>query len=103
MAPESDLDCLTCGACCFSRAPDYVRLSGADHARLAPTEQERLTVFRGNRCFMRMADGRCAALAVGDGRFVCTIYERRPGTCRDLERGGDECLGDRERALRLAL
>ena len=34
MAPESELDCVACGACCFSRALDYVPLSGADHARL---------------------------------------------------------------------
>lgn len=99
MAPESDLDCLTCGACCFSRASDYVPLSGADHARLAPEEQARLTRFRGTRCFMHMEDGHCAALAQDGGRFTCSIYERRPSTCRDLERGADACVNDRQRVL----
>jgi len=48
---------------------------------------------------MRMSEGRCAALAVQTGAdgapdFFCTIYERRPQTCRDLGRGTPQCLGE---------
>jgi Fe-S-cluster containining protein len=41
-------DCTTCGACCFSQAPDYLRVFGTDHERLGD-DAERLTHFIGNR------------------------------------------------------
>ena len=90
-------DCLTCGACCFAPNRGHLPLSGEDHARLLPAEQESLTVFVGTRCFMRVEDGRCVNLQVGGGRYVCAIYERRPQVCRDYERGGSACDYDRER------
>lgn len=117
-------DCQVCGACCFSPLERYVRVTGEDHARLLPDERERLTFFHGTRCYMRMeptglteeARGaqalarrqaglvplervpllRCAALATGGGRYSCTVYERRPALCRELERGGPACDHDRE-------
>jgi uncharacterized protein len=64
-----------------------------------------LTRFIGNRCYMRIEDGRCAALAIdaASGRFLCSIYAMRPDCCRALERGGGACLGElhekRERPL----
>ncbi len=91
------LDCLGCGTCCFSLLPTYVRVSGDDHARLGD-DAERLVRFEGNRAYMRMTDGHCAALAIDDAqgvpRFVCTVYERRPSTCRDLREGSPECAGE---------
>ena len=92
-------DCRTCAACCFSERQGYVRLSGEDHARLTPEEQERVALFRGNRCFLRMTEGRCAALVLEGGRYTCTIYERRPQLCRDYRRGGPACAYDRERRI----
>ena len=91
-------ECVACGACCFSTAPDYLRVSGEDYDRLGDAA-ERLTQFIGNRAFMRLTDGRCAALVVdtGQGHFVCTVYERRPRICRELERGGPACAGERDR------
>jgi Fe-S-cluster containining protein len=94
----AELDCRLCGACCFSPLERYVRLSGEDHARLRPDERARLTFFHGNRCYMLMQEGHCAALAVEGGRYVCTVYERRPQLCRDYERGGPAC--DHDRSLR---
>ncbi len=38
---------------------------------------------------------RCAALGA-DGR--CTIYERRPGVCREYEVGGQQCQAARKAA-----
>lgn len=89
-------DCLSCGACCFSNLSDYVRVSGEDYARLGDAA-EALTQFDGNRCYMRMEDGHCAALQLDrtSGRFVCAVYERRPETCRTLERGSGACAAER--------
>ena len=88
-------ECLTCGACCFSRLETYVRATGDDYARLGERADE-LVHFDGNRAYMRMVDGHCAALRVdhGSGRFVCSAYETRPQTCRDLARGSGACLGE---------
>lgn len=92
MAPP---DCLACGTCCFSTLETYVRVSGDDFERLGD-EAGALTTFVGNRAYLRMVDGRCAALVVHEGprRYVCRIYERRPSVCRALERGSPECLGE---------
>jgi uncharacterized protein len=91
IAPE----CTSCGTCCFSQLERYVRVLGGDHARLG-NQAEDLVAFVGNRAYMKMIDGHCAALRVGgsQGRFVCTAYEARPQICRDLQRGSPECLGE---------
>ena len=98
--------CLGCGACCFSNLETYARVTGFDHERLAD-QAEALTVFVGNRCYMKMLDGHCAALVVDaeTQRFVCSIYETRPAVCRELERSSPAGQaeihekGDRPRAL----
>lgn len=89
--------CEDCGACCFADRPLYVRVHGADYARLGD-EAERVTIWDENRAFLRMTDGHCAALGVDavSGRFGCTIYASRPTVCRELERGGGPCRDDRE-------
>lgn len=92
-AAAMSLTCQRCGACCFSDSTSYVPVTGADHRRLADDE-EALTHFVGNRCYMRMVDGHCAALAVRAGRFVCTVYETRPAICRELHRGSPECRAE---------
>jgi len=87
--------CLECGACCFSNLETAVRVTGDDHARLGPAADD-LVQFVGNRAYMRLVDGHCAALRVEPrGGFVCTVYEARPDTCRDLARGSPACAGER--------
>ena len=87
--------CLECGACCFSNSDTSIRVTGDDHERLGAAV-EQLVHFVGNRAFMRVADGHCAALRVDpSGRFVCTVYEGRPDVCRDLERGSPQCAAER--------
>lgn len=91
--------CLDCGACCFSTLPEYVRVFGVDHDRMGD-EARAVTTFIGNRCYLRMAGGRCSALALeaGEGgrpRFRCTIYEERPDVCRSLDRGSGQCRAER--------
>lgn len=102
-------NCLNCGVCCHSNLDTYVRVTGADWERLG-VEAERVAHFLGNRAYMRMSPaGHCAALAVratedGAREFFCTIYDKRPQTCRDLARGSPECEGElAAKAERVAL
>jgi hypothetical protein len=74
-----------------------VRVLGDDYSRLGELA-ESLVRFDGNRAYMRLLDGHCAALEVdvGSGQFVCTAYAMRPQVCRDLERGESACRAERE-------
>ncbi len=86
--------------CCFSTLENYVRVTGDDWTRLGDVA-ERVAQFAGNRAFMRMREGHCAALELrraedGAAEFFCSVYERRPQICRDLERGSPECAGELE-------
>jgi Fe-S-cluster containining protein len=47
----------------------------------------------GGSVMVRSDDGWCAAL--DRDTMLCTIYERRPGVCRDFEMGGSDCLTER--------
>lgn len=90
--------CLACGACCFSRSPTFVRVTGEDWAKLG-REAERVAHFIGHRAYLRMTDGHCAALEIragegGNREYFCTIYARRPGICRELERGSPQCRAE---------
>ena len=93
-------DCLRCGVCCHGETDTYVRVSGDDWSRLG-ADVGRLVHFIGNRAFMKMAGGRCGALALreaagagGGTEYFCTVYSRRPQVCRDLGRGSPECEGE---------
>jgi Fe-S-cluster containining protein len=96
MGEDTPVECTECAVCCFSTLDRYVEVKGSDYARLGDAA-ERLVHFIGNRAYMRMIDGHCAALAVDveNRRFRCTVYDGRPATCRDLERGSAACLGER--------
>jgi Fe-S-cluster containining protein len=89
------VDCTVCGRCCFSHAADYVRVWGSDWDRMDDRARS-FTVFGENRCYMRIEDGRCAALEVDAerGTFFCAIYAMRPETCRSFERGSGTCRAD---------
>jgi Fe-S-cluster containining protein len=88
--------CTSCGACCFSTLETYLRVTGEDYARLGDRAAE-LVAWRGNRAYMRMEDGRCAALRVdrAAGRFLCAVYDERPEICRALQPESRECEGER--------
>ncbi len=88
-------DCCDCGRCCFSDLPEYVRVFGVDLDRM-DDRAAALTHFIGNRCYMRLEEGHCAALVIDPRarRFVCSIYEARPDVCRSLDRGTGACLGE---------
>jgi len=93
-------NCLRCGVCCHSNLDTYVRVTGDDWDRLG-VDAERVAGFIGNRAYMRMSNGHCAALEVradsarpDEREFFCTVYEKRPQVCRDLARGSPECAGE---------
>ncbi|MBI4510789.1 MAG: YkgJ family cysteine cluster protein [Deltaproteobacteria bacterium] len=89
-------DCQDCAACCRA-AYDSVTISPRD--RIARTHPE-LVVKRGTYLELEREGNRCAALvggsAVGEPHS-CTVYEDRPRTCREFERGGSHCLTARRR------
>lgn len=91
-------ECTACGVCCFSMLPEYVRVFGCDWDRMSD-EARTYTEFLGNRCYMRLEGGHCAALRIEVSgpapRFLCAIYEERPDACRALERGSGSCRGER--------
>jgi len=89
-------ECVACGACCFSTLPEYIRVWGCDLDRMDDRAQA-LTHFLGNRCYMKIEEGRCAALVLdpAERRYLCSIYEMRPDCCRALERGSGACRADR--------
>ncbi|AKV01975.1 hypothetical protein AKJ09_08638 [Labilithrix luteola] len=76
-------------------------MTGDDYERLGDAA-EAYVVFLGNEAFMRLepiVSGLhcCAALRIDpvDGSFGCVVYERRPTVCRELERAGPACDGER--------
>jgi hypothetical protein len=89
-------ECLSCGTCCFSNLPEFIRVFGVDDDRM-DNRARTFTHFIGNRCYMRLTDGHCAALQIDHAanRFVCSIYDMRPDCCRALERGSAACRGER--------
>lgn len=80
-------------------------VTGTDYSRLGPDAESWLK-WKNNRAFMRMSDGHCAALKMASGpagrQFICTLYDHRPQTCRDLARGSAQCEADWEAKAELA-
>ena len=90
------LDCLSCGACCFGPT-DYVAVSGPDRDRMGPQLSGRYTVRRGDRIWLKMVHGHCAALRARQGHYSCRMYAERPTVCHIVEQGSRECLDARRR------
>ena len=104
-APDSALDCRTCGACCVNlpanRAQGFgywVEIAAGDKIL------ERRDLLRKHVVYdpsgvphLRLAhDGRCEGLRGTVGSEVtCRIYHQRPTPCRRVEPGDDHCLRSR--------
>jgi Fe-S-cluster containining protein len=77
----TDLDCLSCGACCRAfgliKADDYISES-------LTTDIDQL----GIRAMIQAEDGRCVC-QMSDNR--CMIYHERPTTCKRFEPDGEWC------------
>lgn len=72
--------CTSCGRCCHL----VVELRPGDDV-----PEEFVVEHDGARCMDQHGDGACVAL--DRATRLCTIYERRPQTCRDFARGSRLC------------
>ena len=102
----ADFACLSCGACCAAFRVDFhpSELASAEHAGVP---QELTVPVTATLVRMRGTDAappRCVALDGAIGHQVqCTIYEQRPGPCREftpyapLGVGDDACDRARQR------
>ena len=72
-----------------------------DRIGLGPLAADLLSIEAGQH-YMATVDGRCAALAIRAGAFACSVYERRPAVCRELERGTPACKEERQTKRRAA-
>jgi len=72
--------CAGCGRCCHL----VVELRSGDDV-----PEELVVEHEGVRCLDQRGDGACVAL--DPATRLCTIYERRPETCRQFERGSGLC------------
>ena len=90
---EAALDCQACGACC-REAYGAVEVGARDPVLRRHPE---LIEHIGTRRTIRRDGLLCGALAKSNETYACTIYDDRPKTCRDFERGGRHCLDARRR------
>ncbi|MDE3079210.1 MAG: YkgJ family cysteine cluster protein [Paracoccaceae bacterium] len=89
-----NLDCLSCGACCFGGHDRYIALLPEDEGRPIPPEA---TVLIEGRRYMRMEGGHCAQLRLTPERHLsCAIYDNRPTACRAFRAGSFECSMSRK-------
>ena len=72
--------CAGCGQCCHL----LVELRPGDDV-----PEDLVVEHEGVRCLDQHGDGACVAL--DRATRLCTIYERRPQTCRDFTRGEALC------------
>ena len=80
------IGCANCAACCCRLE---VLLMGDDDIPHRFTAEDAW----GGTVMRRLDDGWCAAL--DRNTLLCTIYERRPGICRDFAMGGSACIDER--------
>lgn len=98
----SEYDCCKCGACCLAGFDVLLGEEDVDRFEAAPGLL-RLTVLHQRpgwpmRFMAKGEDGaRCAALEGELGEVRCTIYDDRPGLCREFEAGSDDCVEARQR------
>lgn len=94
---ESELDCLTCGACCRTGhdgrilvpAEDLVRWRSMGRSDIAEKIQPG---HFGESAFATTDEGACVHLGTSESPNACAIYQDRGTTCREFERGSRQCL-----------
>ena len=74
--------CAGCGQCCHLLVE---LVAGVDD----DVPEELVVEHSGVRCLEQHGDGACMALDLATR--LCTIYERRPQTCRQFDRGSNLC------------
>ena len=92
-----DIACLACGACCAAFRVDFHRadLATVESPGVPPEMALPLTASLFRMRGTDEAPPRCVALEGEVGKSVsCTIYERRPGPCRDFAPYAPLGIGD---------
>jgi len=95
--PMPDFACLSCGACCAAFRVDFhcSDLESAEHPGVPVALTVPLTATLVRLRGTDAAPPRCVALEGEIGQQVrCTIYERRPGPCRDFAPYAPLGIGD---------
>jgi Fe-S-cluster containining protein len=98
--PPTDVyDCQRCGACCAG-PQGWIDVDEALDDTPRRMCQDFFGRLRGYRMgAMKMVDGQCIALRKNpDGSCSCSIYSKRPTSCREFEPGSDGCLEARDKA-----
>jgi len=90
-----DFDCLTCGACCFQR-PGTILVTSNDLVRFRRADRPDLIEQLEPGHFSHMAfkmneQGSCVHHGSPEAPHACQIYDIRGDTCRDFERGSQQC------------
>ena len=94
---STPLDCLTCGACCRTGHDGRILVPAEDLLRWRRIGREDLAAQTqpghfGDLAFATRPDGSCVHLGTADRSNACSIYDVRGTTCREFERGSDQCL-----------
>jgi Fe-S-cluster containining protein len=95
-SPITNLDCLTCGACCYQR-PGTILVSAADLVRwkrLARQDilQQLEAGHFGQMAFAMAPGGACVHHGTESEAHACRIYADRGDICREFEAGSWQCL-----------
>ena len=88
--PDIKVTCANCEACCCRSEVLLITDTGVPDNFIAMDKW-------GGMSMARLEDGWCAAL--DRNTLLCTIYEKRPQICRELEMGEDECISIRTATL----
>ena len=93
----TELDCLTCGACCRSGHDGRILVPEEDLVRWRrigrPELVEQLQPGHfGEMAFATTPEGACVHLGTAASENACRIYEDRGTTCREFEKGSWQCL-----------
>jgi len=97
VSAADELDCLTCGACCRTGHDGRILIPPDDLVRWRDAGRDDIAEaiqpgHFGMVAFATRADGSCVHLGDGAEPNACRIYEVRGTTCRDFEKGSQQCL-----------
>lgn len=94
---SSELDCLTCGACCRTGHDGRILVPPEDLLRWRRAGRDDLVAqlqpgHFGLQAFATRPDGTCVHFGTEDHENACSIYDLRGTTCREFEKGSPQCL-----------
>ena len=88
--PDPEVTCASCEACCCRLQVMLLTETGVPEQFIESDQW-------GGQSMARLEDGWCAAL--DRNTMLCTIYERRPLVCREVEGGSYEWMVERAENL----